>query len=99
MTAVQLRTKNLVLNLLTRDETLAMIEALSPAERAEVSSDWLAELRTSDSIDPWRHGFSMVHRETGDTVGKCCFKGPPLDGIVEIAYGIEHEYRCKGYAT
>jgi RimJ/RimL family protein N-acetyltransferase len=99
MTYVELRTPNLMLQLLTREETLAMVDALSPEERVEVSPDWLAALRASDSIDPWRHGFSMVHRDTGRTVGKCSFKGPPADGVVEIAYGVEPEYRGNGYAT
>src|SRR5205085_148121 len=56
-------------------------------------------LLASDDADPWRHGFSMVHRDTGHTVGTCCFKGPPADGFVEIAYGVDPDHRCKGYAT
>ena len=40
-----------------------------------------------------------MHGETGRTVGKCGFKGPPADGVVEIAYGIDPEYQGKGYAT
>jgi ribosomal-protein-alanine N-acetyltransferase len=99
MPTTQCRTKSLVLNLLTRDETLAMIEALSPEQRAEVSDEWLAALRASDPVDPWRHGFSMVHRDTGCTVGKCGFKGPPADGVVEIAYGVEPEHQGNSYAT
>src|SRR4051812_37331072 len=99
MTATQLLTKTLFLNLLTRDETLAMVEAMSPEHRAQVSPVWLAALRASDITDPWRHGFSMVHRDTGHTVGKCCFKGPPADGVGEIAYGVEPEQQGKGYAT
>jgi ribosomal-protein-alanine N-acetyltransferase len=99
MTATQLSTKTLILNLLTREETLAMVDALSPEERAEVSPEWLAALRASSSADPWRHGFSMVHRDTGCTVGKCGFKGPPANGVVEIAYGVEPEHQGNGYAT
>jgi RimJ/RimL family protein N-acetyltransferase len=32
-------------------------------------------------------------------VGTCGFKGPPADGVVEIAYGIDPEHQRKGYAT
>src|SRR3954454_21106686 len=99
MTATQIETKTLILNSLTREETLAMVEAMSPEDRAQVSPVWLAALQASDSIDPWRHGFSMVHRDTGRTVGKCGFKGPPADGVVEIAYGVEPEHQGRGYAT
>jgi RimJ/RimL family protein N-acetyltransferase len=99
MRDLQLPTKSLTLSLLSRDQTLAMVEAMRPEDRAEVSDEWLAALRASDAIDPWRHGFSMVHRNTGYTVGSCCFKGPPADGAVEIAYGIEPEQQGRGYAT
>ena len=99
MSTLQLSTKTLTLVSLTREETLAMVDAMRPEDRAQVSPDWLAALRASESIDPWRHGFSMVHRETGCNVGSCGFKGPPADGFVEIAYGIEPEHRCKRYAT
>ena len=61
--------------------------------------EWLAAVRASESNDPWRHGFSIVHRETGRSVGTCGFKGPPADSVVEIAYGIDPEHQGKGYAT
>jgi ribosomal-protein-alanine N-acetyltransferase len=99
MAATQLPTKSLVLNSLTREDTLTMIEGLSPENRAQVSEEWLAALRASASIDPWRHGFSMVHQSTGNAIGQCGFKGPPADGIVEIAYAVDAEHQSNGYAT
>jgi len=76
-----------------------MIDALSPEDRAQVSPDWLAAVGATQSGDPWRLGFSIEHRTDGGKVGTCAFKGPPANGVVEIAYGIEPELRCKGYAT
>jgi [ribosomal protein S5]-alanine N-acetyltransferase len=99
MSPLQLSTKTLTLISLTREETLAMVDAMRPEDRAQVSPDWLAALHASESTDPWRHGFSMVHRETGSNVGSCAFKGPPHEGVVEISYGVDPEHRCKGYAT
>ena len=99
MTATRLPTKTLTLILLTREETLAMVDAMRPEDRAQVSAEWLAAVQASESIDPWRHGFSIVHRDTGRTVGSCGFKGPPADGAVEIAYGIDPEQQGNGYAT
>ena len=99
MSSLQLTTKHLLLNLLSRDETLAMVEAMPPEVQAEFSPEWLAALRASDQFDPWRHGFNIVHRDTGQPVGNCAFKGPPTDGVVEIAYGIDEAQQCKGYAT
>jgi ribosomal-protein-alanine N-acetyltransferase len=84
----------------TKSETLAMIEAMSPEVRAEVSPVWLAQLHSSSEQDPWAHGFSVVERESGAHVGDCVFKAPPsADGMVEIAYAIEPEHQDKGFAT
>ena len=100
MTEVEIQTENLTLVLQTRDETLASIEAMSPADRAEVSPEWLARVRASTGADPWTLGFAVVHRARATVIGSCGYKGPPdADGIVEISYGIDPDHQGKGYAT
>jgi ribosomal-protein-alanine N-acetyltransferase len=95
-----METKRCKLVLKTKSETLAMVDAMSPEDRAEVSDAWLAQLHASDESDPWTHGFSLVERNTNTEVGVCAFKGPPApDGMVEIAYGIEPAYQGQGFAT
>ncbi|MDP9206173.1 MAG: GNAT family N-acetyltransferase [Gemmatimonadota bacterium] len=95
-----MQTKNLKLVPQTLEAVRAMVGAMTPSERAELSADWLARLRTSTSADPWTHGFSLVHRESDTVVGKVGFKGPPgADGVVEIAYGVSPDHQGKGYAT
>lgn len=77
-----------------------MVEALSPADKLELSPDWLAKVRAATEADPWMHGFTVTLLETGAAVGSAGFKGPPdADGMVESAYGIETEHRGNGYAT
>jgi hypothetical protein len=46
---VEIPTARLRLVLETTEDVLARIAAMSPAEQAEVSPDWLASLRASDS--------------------------------------------------
>jgi ribosomal-protein-alanine N-acetyltransferase len=100
MSAIHLRTKNLKLVPQSLEEVLAMVEAMAPSEKAEVSADWLARLRASTPPDPWMLGFFMVHLDSNTVVGKCGFKGPPdAAGVVEIAYGVSPEHQGKGYAT
>ena len=94
-----MQTKNLKLVPKTLEEVHAAIEAMTPAERAELSADWLASLHASTSADEWTHGFSLVLRDGDTVVGSAGFKGPPADGVVEIAYGLSPEYQGKGYAT
>ena len=76
-----------------------MIEGMSPFEKAQLSVAWLAQFEASGASDPWVHGFRLVHRSSGNIVGFCSFKGPPADGVVEIAYGIAPDEQGKGYAT
>lgn len=91
--------RNLELVPRTPDEVRAMIDAMSPDVRAQLSADWLALFETSPRTDPWVHGFIARDSTTGAVVGQGGFKGPPRDGVVEIAYGTEPTHRGKGYAT
>jgi [ribosomal protein S5]-alanine N-acetyltransferase len=100
MSAAHMQTKNLKLIPRTLEEVRAMVEEMTPVEKAELSADWLALLHASTSADPWIHGFSMVQQDTDGVVGMCGFKGPPSsDGVVEIAYGVNPDHQGKGYAT
>jgi RimJ/RimL family protein N-acetyltransferase len=98
MSILSLDTPRLQLVLETSEAVLARIDALSPEDRAQVSPEWIAQMRSSPS-GPWTHGFALVERATKASVGYCAFKGPPgPDGAVEIAYSVEPEYRGRGYA-
>jgi [ribosomal protein S5]-alanine N-acetyltransferase len=99
VSVAELPTPSLVLVPQTRDDVRLMIEGMSPEVRAQLSADWIARFDASTTTDPWVHGFRMVHRNGGKVVGTCAFKGPPINGIVEIAYGVEPEEQGKGYAT
>lgn len=82
----------------TRNEVLATLNVLPPEIRVQISSNWLALLEMSAPQDAWVHGFNVMN-DAGHTVGLASFKGPPADGIVEIAYAIEPHQQGKGYAT
>ena len=94
-----LQTERLTLDLESTEIVLARIAAMPPADRAEVSPVWLAQLRAAPEPSVWTHGVALVERTTGAPVGSCMFKGPPDgDGVVEIAYGLAPEYQGRGYA-
>jgi RimJ/RimL family protein N-acetyltransferase len=98
--SVVIPTDRLQLVLQTPQEVIASVEAMAPADRAEVSSAWLARVRETPAGDPWALGFSVMERAGGAVVGGCGFKGPPdRDGAVELAYGIDPAHRGLGYAT
>ena len=100
MSTPHIQTKRLRLVTQTLAEVRAMIEAMTEAEKAELSADWLARVNNSISADPWTHGFSFLRRDDDVVVGKGGFKGPPSEeGMVEIAYSIIPDHQGKGYAT
>ena len=100
MSKTEILTDNLKLLLQTPEQTLASIDAMSPADRAEVSPEWLARVQASSSSDPWLHGFAVLHRASGAVIGSCGYKAPPgPEAFVEIAYGIDPAYQGRGYAT
>ena len=81
------------------DAVRALVSGMDALQRAELSADWLARI-VDGTADAWTLGFTMVAHATGATVGTCGYKSPPgLDGVVEIAYGVSHEYEGRGYAT
>jgi len=93
-----IETPRLQLVLDTTEAVLARIDAMSPADRAEVSPEWLARMR--DSLPtPWTHGFTVMTRVPNEIVGSCGFKGQPdANGMTEIAYGIAPAHQGRGYA-
>lgn len=93
-----IQTARLRLVLESTEAVLARVAGMSPADRAEVSPDWLARVRSAPP-SPWTHGFALVERAAGLVVGSCAFKGPPdADGTVEIAYGVAPDYQGRGFA-
>lgn len=99
MAKTEFQTPRLRLVLQTRGEVEEMIEAMTAYQRAQISADWLARFEASTEADPWLYPFDVVHHASSAIIGTCSFKGPPSDGVVEIAYGIEPSHQNHGYAT
>ena len=100
MTSIVIPTANLDLMLQTPDDVLAWVESLPPADRAEVSPDWIERVRSTPTGDPWALSFTAIERASGLTVGSYAFKGPPdAAGVVEVAYGTDPAHRGRGFAT
>jgi [ribosomal protein S5]-alanine N-acetyltransferase len=96
---MKLETQRLILVLQTREDVEQMIAAMPEADRAQISAAWLDNMRAARAGDPWSFAFRVLHRGSGAVVGTCSYKGPPVDGVVEIAYAINPDQQRQGYAT
>ncbi|WP_254306725.1 GNAT family N-acetyltransferase [Clostridium sp. 001] len=48
----------------------------------------------------WYTNWQIILKEYNLSVGSACFMGyPDESGTVEIGYGINEKYRCRGYMT
>ncbi|MFE8703047.1 GNAT family N-acetyltransferase [Cytobacillus sp. FJAT-54145] len=59
---------------------------------------YLEELERDSSYNGWGVWF-VILKDTNEVIGDIGFKGKPLDGQVEIGYGIIPTAQNKGYAT
>lgn len=67
---------------------------------ADVSENYLKQLRTARDPDPWVHGWAVIERAQQLVIGSVGFKGPPdCRGTVVISYGIVPAFQGRGYAT
>jgi RimJ/RimL family protein N-acetyltransferase len=99
MNETPIETRRLRLVPKTLADVRAQIDGMDAVVKAELSSEWLAQLDAA-RVDLWTLGFTMMDRISGAVVGTCGFKGPPgADGTVEIAYGVAPDQQGKGYAT
>lgn len=96
----ELDTPRLLLRLQSPQQVMQMLQQMPPEVRAQVSEQWASMALGAAEADPWVHGFQIVRKDDCRTVGHAGFKGPP-DGnhSVEIAYGIDEEFRGLGFAT
>ena len=94
---MQIETKNLTLIVQSPEQTRAMIDALPPSERREVSPCLAgANLLIAESLTRGCTASRFSSEGAGANVGNGAFKGPPdAHGAVEIAYGIAPETAAK----
>ena len=73
-------------------------ELEEPVKKAMRTSLKMVLENTKDYL--WFTSWEIVLKKENRIIGGLCFKGSPDEkGRVEIGYGMQDEYRCKGYAT
>lgn len=90
------------LEMVTNDESgmNALYQASQDPEMRGAYLNMLEEMRRIPGQEQWGCEWNILQRETGDVIGGLCFKGlPDENGQVELGYGIDEPYRCRGYAA
>ena len=93
-----LKTKRLTLLPMTDEEMQILMDAQQDAELRQAYSEMLAGSIAHPGDRKW-HAAWQIRLKDGSPVGDLCFKGKPIQGEVEIGYGILPACEGCGYAT
>ncbi|HNW86081.1 MAG TPA: GNAT family N-acetyltransferase [Candidatus Limiplasma sp.] len=92
------KTKRLELQLMTDEQMEALINE-EPDETMKLAyGEMLEGSRKHPEARQWYAAWDIRLRH-GERVGDLCYKGVPINGEVEIGYGLLEACRGKGYAT
>lgn len=94
-----LKTKRLILKPLTDIELEERIATAPDPEMKKALGEMLAGCKSDPDNRIWYTEWAFILKETGRMIGSLDFKGPENRGEVELGYGTDEEYRCKGYTT
>lgn len=96
----QVETSRLILEPKSADSVRAMLDAMPPEDRAQVAQDWVDRALSATEADPFVHGYTIRLKPDGTAIGFCGFKGhADADGVVELAYFVEDDFRGRGFAS
>jgi [ribosomal protein S5]-alanine N-acetyltransferase len=105
LTILPLSVAQLELLLTDRELLHAQLELEPPKimfdENTQEAMKWLLEQSHKNPTQYlWTTSWQIIANDINAIVGSACFKGAPDKcGEVEIGYGIDEQYRCKGYMT
>jgi RimJ/RimL family protein N-acetyltransferase len=96
----ELKTERLRITPLTAEQMGMLIKKPQPDEHLEAA---LLEMYTGCVGNPkdflWYTNWQIFLRSDDTYIGSLCFMGAPLNGAVEIGYGIDNPYENQGYAS
>jgi len=94
-----IKTKRLRILPLTDDELRAAKAAETDPHMKAAYAEMLEGCLANPDRRLWYTEWRITLAETGAAVGGAGFKGPQVNGAVEIGYGIDADFRGRDYAT
>ena len=96
---LKIQTKRLVLQPMTDQEVVELIESTNSDELREAYREMLDGCRRDPENRVWYAPWKMELKDSRKYIGDMDFKGPAQNHSVEVGYGILPEYEGNGYTT
>lgn len=95
----EIATKRMLLCPMSDSEIEALIEHTDSDELRTAYGEMLDGCRHDPENRIWYAPWKMTLKESSQSIGDLCFKGPVKNHAVEIGYGVQQQYEGNGYTT
>lgn len=99
MKEVEIKTKRLTLRPMSDGEIEAQMERINDDDVRTAYGEMLDGCKRDPENRVWYAPWKMTLKDTQESVGELCFKGPVRNHSVEIGYGVRPDYEGNGYTT
>ena len=99
MKKTEVKTKRLILRPMSDSEIGALIERIDDEELRAAYGEMLDGCKCDPENRVWYAPWKMTLKDSQESVGSLCFKGPVKNHAVEIGYGVQPEQEGHGYVT
>ncbi len=99
MKEIEVKTKRLILRPLSDSEIEALTERIDDEELCTAYGEMLDGCKRDPENRVWYAPWNMTLKDSQESVGNICFKGPVKNHAVEIGYGVQPEQERNGYTT
>ncbi len=99
MKEIEVKTKRLILRPMSDSEIEALMERIDDEELCTAYGEMLDGCKRDPENRVWYAPWKMTLKDSQESVGSLCFKGPVKNHAVEIGYGVQPEQERNGYTT
>ena len=99
MKKIEIKTKRMILCPMPDNEIEALMEQADSDELRTAYGEMLDGCQRDPENRIWYAPWKMTLKESSQSIGDLCFKGPVRNHAVEIGYGVRPEQEGRGYTT
>ena len=99
MKELEIKTKRMTLRPMSDGEIEALMERIDSDDLRAAYGEMLDGCKRDPENRVWYAPWKMTLKDSQESVGDICFKGPVKNHSVEIGYGVLPEHESNGYAS